>query len=229
MLSFHYSIIQSASYTAAGLGVKFQGINILLVHKKYTCIALVLIILIASYQAFTKLNTNPNFEIGEVIDSLDNVEVFYNGGVNHVRSRNLSVDGYNLGLSYQCVEFVKRYYYKHYKHQMPDSYGHAKHFFDKSIGNGQFSNKRGLYQYSNGHGDLPSKGDIVVYSPSLFNRYGHVSIVSMVDLENKKIEIIQQNPGPFKPSRETYPIVSNDGAYMVENNRIIGWLSLSGK
>ncbi|SUD83261.1 Uncharacterised protein [Stutzerimonas stutzeri] len=49
---------------------------------------------------------------------------------------NLSKDGYNLGLRYQCVEFVKRYYFERHGHRMPDTYGHAKSFFDPSLGDG---------------------------------------------------------------------------------------------
>lgn len=198
----------------------------LLIPKIGIGVVLALIASIVSYKVLTQFNINPNFVVGEVVDSLDNVDVYYNGGVNHVRARNLSVDGYNLGLSYQCVEFVKRYYYEHYHHRMPDSYGHAKHFFDDRLANGQLSIKRALYQYANGAGDLPSKGDILIYSPSLLNRYGHVAIVSKVDMENKTIEIIQQNPGPLSSSRETYSIITEAGINKLDNERILGWLSL---
>lgn len=46
-------------------------------------------------------------------------------------------DGYNVGLRYQCVEFVKRYYsLEHYAHRMPNSYGHAKDLFDPRVEDG---------------------------------------------------------------------------------------------
>lgn len=67
-------------------------------------------------------------KIGEKIESLNNIYVYYNGKVGNVNGRNISKDGYDLGLKYQCVEFVKRYYFLHYFHKMPDSYGHAKDF-----------------------------------------------------------------------------------------------------
>ncbi|MFA0963395.1 hypothetical protein AB9P05_16445 [Roseivirga sp. BDSF3-8] len=50
-----------------------------------------------------------------------------------VSGRNLTPDGYNLGLKYQCGEFMKRYYYLHLNHKMPDSYGHARDFFNPSL------------------------------------------------------------------------------------------------
>ncbi len=50
-----------------------------------------------------------NFEFGDVIDTFNSVNVNYNGLMSTVKGRNVTPDGYNLGLKYQCVEFVKRY------------------------------------------------------------------------------------------------------------------------
>ena len=36
--------------------------------------------------------------------------------------------------------------------------------------------------------------------------YGHVSIVASVDAKLGKVEVIQQNAGPFSGSRETYSL-----------------------
>ena len=84
-----------------------------------------------AYSISKTTNFNHFYEIGQPIDSLNQVIVYYNGGVNHVEERNTK-DGYNLGLKYQCVEFVKRYYYEYLNHKMPDSYGHAYSFFDNN-------------------------------------------------------------------------------------------------
>lgn len=75
-------------------------------------IGIVLVLVLAGliiYKLSSKININPKYKVGQVIDRLDNVAVYYNGGVRHVASRHV-VDGYNVGLKYQCVEFVKRYY-----------------------------------------------------------------------------------------------------------------------
>ena len=64
--------------------------------------------------------TSFNPEVGTIIDSYNGVNIYYNGNnFKNVLGRNVSEDGYNLGLKYQCVEFVKRYYYKRYGHKMP--------------------------------------------------------------------------------------------------------------
>lgn len=75
--------------------------------------------LVLGWKAITLLNWNPRYGIGQERDRLNGVVVYHNGGVDHSSGRNLSPDGYNLGIKYQCVEFVKRYYYQHLK----DMYG----------------------------------------------------------------------------------------------------------
>jgi hypothetical protein len=88
-----------------------------------------MLLIILGYYVVTRYNLNSEYQVGNVIDRFNDVEVFYNGGVNQVVGRNLTADGYNLGLKYQCVEFVKRYYYQRFNHKMSDSYGHAKKLF----------------------------------------------------------------------------------------------------
>ena len=136
----------------------------------------------------------------------------------------MTPDGYNLGLKYQCVEFIKRYYYEFLQHKMPDSYGHAKSFFDHRVSSGNENKQRGLTQFKNGYGQIPEVNDILVYKATKFNPYGHVSIVSNVDVKNKTLEIIQQNPGPFSPSREVYAIKTTDNGWAVEKSTVLGWL-----
>ncbi|MGL5485228.1 MAG: CHAP domain-containing protein, partial [Shewanella sp.] len=102
------------------------------------------------YQWLTRYNFNTDHQVGDVIDSLNGVEIYYNGGVNTNEGRNLSLDGYNLGIKYQCVEFVKRYFYQRYQHQMPDSFGHARDFFDNLLTDGSWNEKRALRQFTNG-------------------------------------------------------------------------------
>ena len=174
------------------------------------------------YVLVTRLNLNPNRTVGEVIDTQDGVAVYYNGGVNNNSGRNLTEDGYNLGLRYQCVEFVKRYYWEHFHHRMPDTLGHAKDFFDPAIADGGLNAKRHLVQFQNGSTTPPEAGDIVVFDRWLFNPYGHVAIVAAVD--GASIEIIQQNPGPFGSSRERLALAHANGHWTVASRRLLGWL-----
>lgn len=181
-----------------------------------------LILLFGGVLTFKNFNYNSKFSVGQPVDSLNGVYVYYNGKVNNVKGRNTASDGYNLGLKYQCVEFVKRYYYEHLKHKMPDSYGHAKDFFDTTLKDGQKNKRRDLTQYTNLSNSKPKVSDLLIFKGTTFNTYGHVAIISKVT--EKEIEIIQQNPGPLSKSRETFALDHHSGKWEIKNKRILGWL-----
>lgn len=161
-------------------------------------------------------------QAGDAIDSLHGVKVYYNGDVSEIHGRNLTPDGYNLGLKYQCVEFIKRYYYEHFHHKMPDSYGHAKSFFNPEIADGKLNANRGLFQYTNGSASSPQVSDILIFDGHTVNPYGHVAIVSKVS--DTEIEIIQQNPGRFGESRANYSLNNDGRGWFIQHHRVLGWL-----
>ena len=162
-------------------------------------IVLLLVLIYPVYRLVKKINPNTKFEVGQKLDSLNRVYVYYNGGIDNVEERNTSPDGYNIGLKYQCVEFVKSYYYEFYKHKMPDSYGNAKDFFDASVTDGELNKQRNLLQFTNPGKSKPEIGDLIIMNGHAGNPYGHVAIVSGVT--KSELEIIQQNPGPL-PNQE---------------------------
>ena len=182
------------------------------------------VLLAAGYVAATRVNTNFAHSAGDQLDQFNGVAVYYNGAINHTDGRNLAPDGYNLGLKYQCVEFVKRYYYERFGHKMPNAFGHAKQFFSDSVADGALNGERGLLQYRNGGATPPAVEDLVVFAPWVLNRYGHVAIVSAVG--DDFVEVIQQNAGPFGSTRERYALVRRDGRYEVGQDRMQGWLRL---
>ena len=61
-------------------------------------------------------------------------------------------------------------------------------------------------------------------APWVFNRYGHVAIVSAVGPDF--VEVIQQNAGPFGATRERFALTRADGLVHVENDRVLGWLRM---
>ena len=169
-----------------------------------------------------KINLNPQLEVGQKVDSLNGVFVYYNGGVGNVSGRNTSADGYNIGLKWQCVEFVKRYYFEKLNHKMPDAFGNAKDFFDTTLADSTLNEKRNLMQFKNGSTSKPKVEDLLIYDGTLTNSYGHVSIVSYIG--EREIEIIQQNPGPFGKPREKFSLTFLNGNWVIGNDRILGWL-----
>lgn len=187
--------------------------------------SLIVGLLFLGYKLVTKTNLNPTRSIGDVLDTFEGVPVYYNGGINNVTGRNKTADGYNLGLKYQCVEFVKRFYYKKYSHKMPNSYGHAKDFYNPKLKDGQFNKGRGLIQYKNPSKSAPGVGSLLVYGPTVFNPYGHVAIISKVNLNKKFIEVVQQNSGQFGSTREYFGLRYKNGRWKIDNAQIIGWLS----
>lgn len=187
-----------------------------------TLIFSVLMILILSIPCIKNAFTNANHNVGDVIDSHNEIPVYYNGSTDTNLGRNKSKDGYNYGLKYQCVEFVKRYYYDHLNHKMPNTFDHAKDFFNSEIKDGEINQERNLFQYQNGSQSKPAVDDIVVYDASYFNPFGHVAIVSHV-LEDE-IVAIQQNAGKFSNSRAIIPLVKEEKVWKLDNNRILGWL-----
>ncbi len=196
-------------------GGRRWGIGVLLALAAAVC----------AFYAATRWNLDPAHGVGDIVDALDGVAVFHNGGVAHTAGRNLAPDGYNLGIRYQCVEFVKRYYYERYGHAMPDSYGHARDFYDPAVADGARNVKRGLLQFRNGGAGRPARGDLVVFSPWIFNRYGHVAIVS--EAGEDEVEIVQQNPGPFGRTRERLSLVrTGDGGLRIGHRRVRGWLRM---
>lgn len=181
-----------------------------------------LILLLVSCTANSEGSKSMFLNVGDKVDSLNGVYVFYNGSVNNVEGRNTTSDGYNLGLKYQCVEFVKRYYYEFFNHKMPDSWGHAKSFYDKGVRDGKLNTTRDLIQFSNPSRTKPKVNDLIVFDGTTFNEYGHVAIISKV--KENEIEIIQQNPGRLSKPRVTYTINFKDGYWLFNDSTVLGWL-----
>ena len=183
---------------------------------------IIIFISLIIFVVFVKKIFDHKYYIGKKIDSFNNVSVYYNGNPKNVNGRNLTKDGYNLGLNYQCVEFVKRYYYEYLNHKMPNSYGHAKDFYNKQTLDGELNKNRNLIQFNNPSFSKPKVNDILVLDKSTFNKFGHVSIVSRVN--DNSIEVIQQNV--FLNSREDYYLKFIDGKWKVDNERVLCWLRM---
>lgn len=158
--------------------------------------------------------------IGDTLDVFNDVYVLYNKSMNNTSGRHLAKDGYNIGLKWQCVEFVKRYYYEKLNHKMPNSYGHAKDFFNVALKDNQKNKDRNLMQFTNGSMLSPKVNDLLIFNGNLFNPYGHVAIISKVNTNS--IEVVQQNVG--KKSREEFKLINKNGKWTIDDSGILGWL-----
>ncbi|HMC97264.1 MAG TPA: CHAP domain-containing protein [Flavobacteriales bacterium] len=155
---------------------------------------------------------------GDKLDSLNGVMVYCNGGFSGNSGRSV-VDGYNIGLKYQCVEFVKRYYFERFQHRMPNSYGDARDLFDATVADGGLNKDRGLLQFKNGSTSKPRAEDLLILDGSGGNPFGHVAIISRV--EDGEVEVVQQNTGS---TRNTYDLDRVNGLWRIDSKRVLGWL-----
>ena len=127
--------------------------------------------------------------VGEVVDMWRGVPVRANGVPYHrSHGRHVGPDGYYYGRMWQCVEFVKRFYYDRLGHAFPDGMGHAKSFFDPAVPHGGWNEARGLRQFVNGGGERPRLDDLLVWTQGTF---GHVAVVARVG--EAELEVVQQN------------------------------------
>lgn len=163
-----------------------------------------------------------NYKIGQKIDSLNGVYVYYNGTTKNTSGQSSASDGYKYGQQYQDVEFVRKYYYEQLKYKMPNSSVKAIDYFDKALKDGDNNEDRGLTQFNNPSDTKPRLDDIIIYNSSSSSQYGHVAIVS--GIMDKTIEIIQQNPGVNISSRAIYSLEQKNGKWKINNHRILGWL-----
>ncbi len=164
-----------------------------------------------------------SINVGDSLDSFNDV-VVYNNGTQYAKShgKHYAKDSaYYYGKKWQCVEFIKRYYYDHYNYKFPDGSGHAKDFFNKDLDGGALNKRRGLLQYRNAGNVAPKVGDILVFDGS----FGHVAIVTKV--EEESLEVIQQNI--YMRPRQEFSLKKEKGDYFVGlgDKEPLGWLRLA--
>tara|TARA_R110002012_G_scaffold1863_1_gene8955 strand:+ start:511 stop:1197 length:687 start_codon:yes stop_codon:yes gene_type:complete len=159
----------------------------------------------------------PKLECGEEIGAFNNVPVYYNDGYASCGDRNWSSDGtYSYGLKWQCVEFVRRYYYEALNHKMPNRWGNASDYFRLQTPSGEMNTERNLVQYHNGD-TKPKVNDILVWGAGT-GGYGHVAIITAVLSDG--VKVIGQNTGRY--CNDWIKVKQNkDGKYVIDK----GWCS----
>ncbi|WP_052308822.1 CHAP domain-containing protein [Runella slithyformis] len=123
-----------------------------------------------------------NLPYGSIYGYIGTTAVYSNGPKYTSSSRN-SVNGYDTGLAYQCVELVRRFYYQYYGKQMGAGYN-AKDFFANAY-------RWGMTAYANGGGMAPKPGDILCFNGNAGGGAGHVAPI--VEVGADYVIIVQQN------------------------------------
>ncbi len=160
--------------------------------------------------------------VGRSLDSYRNIEVFDNGLLYfRAYGRHYSSNGYYYGQKWQCVEFIKRFYFDAFGHRLPDVMGHAKDFFDPVLSHGGYNARRDMVQFLNGGDEPPAPDDLLVFRDT---EYGHVAIVVSIDAD--RVQVIQQNI--IGLPRQTFTLQRMNGAYLITSPRSpAGWLRVT--
>ncbi|WP_157882917.1 CHAP domain-containing protein [Deinococcus soli (ex Cha et al. 2016)] len=147
-----------------------------------------------------KRTMRANKDWGAEIGSIDGVKAYHNDGLKSPEEsvsgdRNYSRDGskYEYGLKWQCVEFVRRYYYDKLGVEFAPRSGNAEDYFDKNTPDGNTNSRRKLTQFKIGSTEKPKYQDLIIFGPNPFSSVGHVAIVSSSSDDN--FTIAQQNVG----------------------------------
>ena len=175
-----------------------------------------LLVLLLSFIVWDRLH------VGRELDRYHGVPV-YDNGLFFFRSygRHYGGEGYYYGQKWQCVEYIKRFYYVAKGHSMPDVWGHARDFFDPNVITGTLNQRRGLLQYTNGSHVKPEPDDLLVFRDTA---YGHVGIITSVTEE--QVVMIQQNM--FGKTRQVFQLNLQEGRYYIREPRVAaGWLRLT--
>jgi surface antigen len=196
--------------------------------RKFISISIIALTIIISALFFTnRLRLFPvpfqPYELGDRIDSFNNVYVYYNGWGREDLGRNSdNLDKYDSGIKWECVEFVRRYYYAHLDHKIPREVGNAIDYYKHNLNDGQLNIKSGLLQYKNPSKSKPHVNDVLVFDKTNSNKYGHVAIVSKVS--DTEVEIIQQNAGAYGNSRDVLSLSKVGESWEIGNKRVLAWL-----
>ena len=168
---------------------------------------------------FGSLRLYYNKQIGEIIDSYNGVEVYFNSIPFTTKGENFSEDGYYYGEKYQALEFVKRYYFEVFNHRLEDIKD-VKELYNHNLKDGEFNRLTMLTQYSNPSNHPIKEGDILVFKPNFYNSDGHVAIISKVSED--KIEIVQQNC--WKSTRKELKLESRENKWYIADEKVVGRL-----
>lgn len=117
---------------------------------------------------------------GTYLGQFNTVSAFSNGSVNYYSSiSNFMADGFYTGIKWQCVEYVRRYYYTIFNTRLSNSVaGDAGTWFSNASG-------LGLTAYQNGQStSAPQVGDILCSTT-------HIAIIKRIS--GNKIYTAQQN------------------------------------
>jgi len=167
---------------------------------------------------------------GTNLGIFNNTTVYSNGSTGTVCSGSncrSMFNGQDVGLKWQCVEFVNRYYLTNYGINPRNLAGgaHANGFWAES-----YAARLGMTRYANGGTVAPQTGDMIL---SLGGTFGHIAIVRSIS--GNQVRVAQQNW--YQNSTDvdhTLSLSISNGRYTVgpfgssSSYPIVGWMRRVG-
>jgi surface antigen len=151
-----------------------------------------------------------------IFGTVNSIQVYSNGYNYDYHEKDRSdTYGIDLGSKWQCVEWIRRFYYLAYGKRIGINTTYAKEFYLKCL-------NWGMKAYPNGSSDNIRTGDIIVFAATPKNEAGHVSLVTKVT--PGYIEVAQQNVYGFAHLNYRINRTGNTLLKDTMGNTAIGWI-----
>lgn len=152
---------------------------------------------------------------GTYLGQFNTVAAYSNGTVTTYYPDNKNyVNGVYTGVKWQCVEFVRRYFYTIFG--VSPNGGDALNWYANAP-------SIGLERYPNGGTTPPQVGDILCKGATSGAPNGHVAIIKRV--ENNRVYTAQQNVSEDSSDLNKWlPLTVSNGTYFIGDSSIQGWL-----
>jgi len=167
---------------------------------------------------------------GAELGSYEGVVGYSNGGDHHYSGEGNFVGRIYTGVKWQCVEYARRWLIL----RRNLTFSEVNCAYDiwnlKSFKNLQNLSKCSIVKRANGSEQPPTQNSVLIWKRSRGNPYGHVAIISEVNVDKRYIRVAEQNldttywPGNY--SREI-PLIYNHGWYINDTDPLYGWIEIS--
>lgn len=166
---------------------------------------------------------------GTELGSYEGVVGYSNGGDHHFSAEGNFVGRIFTGIKWQCVEYARRWLILRRNLTFSQVDGAADIWYLNSFKTIQNSSKFTIIKRANGSEQPPTQNSVLIWKRSRANPFGHVAIVTEVNVDKRYIRVAEQNldtnywPGNY--SREI-PLIYNQGWYIHDEDPLYGWIEL---
>lgn len=162
-------------------------------------ILIIVVIAFSSQHSNDQCDTKCVSKFGTVIGVNNNVEAYSNCNDGCISKEFHFIDLPNkkkifTGLKWQCVEYARRYLILSNNITFGDI-DSAYQIYDLKTASSVYDSKRTFkfMGYPNGSKEPPKKNDLLIFKKTKDSPYGHVAVITNVNLSERYIEICEEN------------------------------------